>query len=69
MDRSGESLSRDEMGTLKFCLVGRWENPLDSYPSSMEMEAWAKKSFEVERESNGGLYEPRFNVYGVYKVR
>ena len=35
----GESLSRDEMGTLNFCLVGRWENHLDSYPSTMEMES------------------------------
>ena len=35
----GESLSRDEMGTLKFFLVERWEKPPDSYPSAMEMEA------------------------------
>ena len=44
----GENLSRDEMGTLKFCLVGRWENPPDSYPSAMEMEAWAKRGWRLK---------------------
>ena len=45
----GESLSWDEMGTLKFCqVVGRWENPPNSYMSAMEMEAWAKKVWRLK---------------------
>ena len=30
---AGEGLPREAMGTLKFCVVGSWENPLESYPT------------------------------------
>ena len=35
----GEILAREAMGTLKYCLVESWENPLDSYPSVIKLEA------------------------------
>ena len=44
----GESMSRDDMGTLKFCLVGSWENPPDSLPSAMELEAWEKAASRLK---------------------
>ena len=36
------------MGTLKYCLVGSWENPPDSYPSVLELEAWAKTAWRLK---------------------
>ena len=44
----GERMSRDEMGTLKFGLVGNLENSPDSFPSPMELEAWAKTSWKLK---------------------
>ena len=35
-----ECIPREAMGTLKFCLVGRWENPLDANLTALELEAW-----------------------------
>ena len=38
---AGESLHREDMGSLRFCLVGSWENMSDSYPTGREVEGWA----------------------------
>ena len=38
----GERMSRDEICPLKFGLVRNWENSPNSFPSPMELEAWAK---------------------------
>ena len=35
---AGECLQKEAMGTLKFWLVGRWENPPDTYPTALELE-------------------------------
>ena len=33
---------------MKFSLVGNWENPLDSLPSPMELEAWATTAWRLK---------------------
>ena len=53
------------MRTLKFSVVESWENPLDSYPTALELEDWVRTSLEVEGKSNGGLSESRSPNYGI----
>ena len=48
---AGECLPREAMGNLKFCLVGRWENPHDTYPMDLEFEAWARTTWARNRNS------------------
>ena len=45
---AGECLPREAMGTLKFCLVGRWENPPDTYSTDLELEAWARTTWRLK---------------------
>ena len=47
----GESLHREAMGSLRFCLVGSWENMPESYPTMREVEGWARTAWRLE----GGL--------------
>ena len=44
-------------GTLKFCVVGSWENPPESYPKALELEAWAKTTWRLK----GSLMVPFLN--------
>ena len=44
----GECLPREAMKTLKFCLVGRWENPPDTCPTDLELEAWARTTWRLK---------------------
>ena len=44
----GESHLRSSMGTLKNCLVGRWEESLDDLPSVKEVESWAKAVWRLK---------------------
>ena len=39
---AGESVPRDSMGTLKYCLVGSWKEQSESPPFAREVEKWAK---------------------------
>ena len=48
---TGESHIRSSVGTLKNCLVGRWEECSDARPSVKEVESWAK----VVGRLKGGL--------------
>ena len=46
---AGDPLSQgDRPGTLKNCLVGRWEVPPDLIPSTKEMESWAKALWRLK---------------------
>ena len=48
---AGESLHREAMDSLRFCLVGSWENKPDSYPTTREVEGWARTAWRLK----GGL--------------
>ena len=43
----GERAPREALGTLKFCLVGKWKDPPDKAPSMEALEEWAIKSLEA----------------------
>ena len=36
------------MGILKYCVVGTWENTLDLYPTTLEMEGRAKTTWRLK---------------------
>ena len=44
----GESLPWRVMGTLKYCVSGSWENPLDSHPTALELGGWAKTTWRLK---------------------
>ena len=44
---AGGCLPREAMDTLKFYLVGSWENPPDSYPTARELEVWARTGWRI----------------------
>ena len=60
-------MSRDEMGSLKFDLVGNWENSPDSFPSPMKLEAWPKTAWRLKRNLMvGHMNDVQFFFLGVY---
>lgn len=45
----GESFLREALGTLKFCLVGKWKVSLDLYPSPEEVEEWVVSDWRTRK--------------------
>ena len=44
----GESLPWRVMETLKYCVIGSWENPPDSHRTALELEGWAKTAWRLK---------------------
>ena len=64
----GESLLREAMGRLKFCLVGSWKNPPGHLPVGFGVGSLGPYNMEIEAESHGGvMIEPTISNAQVNK--
>lgn len=45
----GECFLREALGTLKFCLVGKWKVSSDLYPLPEEMEEWVVSAWRTRK--------------------
>ena len=46
----GDCVYGKELGSLQFCLIGRWKTKPESYPMSEELEVWFREAWRLNEE-------------------
>ena len=46
----GDCVHGKTLGSLQFCLTGRWKTQLEPYPKSEELEAWFRDAWRLNEE-------------------
>ena len=47
-DTAWVDITREDMGMLRYSLVGSWKTEPDSFPSTKEMKAWARVAWRLK---------------------